>query len=152
MTDAPVGFVDTLLRDTTAIAVQFSDAITDAAMASIERATPDVRWPFDRESLRSAIQAGIFEYLSAEIDDWRKRQPAFGWRYDRVRRRLFVTGPSVELPKLKPAIQREQIAENIDAIVFTTPTYTFLLTGGYLRQWLAKAFTHDRAKTGSGHG
>ncbi len=137
MTDAPAGFVDTLLRDTAAIAAQFSDAITDAAMKSIERTTPDVRRPLDRERLRSAIQAGIFGYLTLEIGEWRKRRPAFSWRYDRIRRRLLVTGPFPELPKLKSAIERERLAENIDAIVFTTPTYTLLLTGEHLSQWLA---------------
>lgn len=136
MTDAPTGFADTLLRDTTAIATQFSDAIADAAMASIERATPDVRRPLDREGLRSAIQAGIFGYLSGEIDEWRKRRPAFGWRYDKIRRRLFVTGMSLELANLKSAMESEQVPNNVSAVVYTTPTYTLLLTGEHLRQWL----------------
>lgn len=138
MTDAPAGFVDALLRDTTAIAAQFSGAMADAAMASIERPTSDVRRPLDREGLRSAIQAGIFGYLSGEIDEWRKHRPAFGLRYDQIHRRLFVTGTSLELAKLKSAIESEQVPKNVSAIVYVTPTYTRLLTGAHLRQWLAE--------------
>ena len=137
MTDAPAGFVETLLRDTNAVAAEFSNAITDAAMASIDRTTSEVRRPLDREGLRSAIQVGISGYLSGEIDEWRKCRPVFEWRYDTTRRRLFVTGPSFELPKLKSAIKRERIAKNIDVIVFTTPTCTLLLTGEHLREWLS---------------
>jgi hypothetical protein len=59
MTDQPPGIVETVLMRTDAVAAQDAGAITDAAMASIERATSECRRPLpELRSLRSAAFAG----------------------------------------------------------------------------------------------
>src|SRR5438045_3841611 len=88
MTDQPPGIVETLLMRTDAVAAQFAGAITDAAMASIKRATSERRRPLDRAALREAVHAGVADYLSDEITAWRERRSSFTWRFDPTRRRL----------------------------------------------------------------
>src|SRR5438105_3554108 len=129
MTDNPPGFVETLLRDTNAIAAQFSNLITDAAMASIDRAVDGRRWPLPDQALRSAILAGVSGYLSDEIAGWRERKSSFTWRYDRPRRRLNVIGASLDLANLRSVIGQGVAPNMLDAVVYTTSTMTIIVRG-----------------------
>lgn len=135
MTDKSAGFIETLLTRTDAIAVEFSRAITNAAMTSIERATSERRWPLDHEALRSAINAGISRYLSGEIDAWRLRK-SFSWRYDLKRRLLHVSSLNLNLGSLSGFIRRGVLPNEVEVVVYETPTAVFLITGRFLRGWL----------------
>jgi hypothetical protein len=139
MTDKPAGFVETLLTDTDAIAAQFSNAIADAAMASIDRAADGCCWRLlDQEALRLAILAGVSGYLSGEIAGWREQKSSFTWRYDRPRRRLNVMGASLDLANLRSVIGEGRAPRSLDAIVYTTSTMTVIVRGHVLRRLLAE--------------
>ena len=135
MTDASAGFVETLLRETEAIAARFSDAITDAAMVSIEQTTSKHGRPLSRVDLRSAIRAGISGYLTGEIDGWRQR--VLKWRYDGQRGRLHVTSANLDLKSLRQIINKGAIPNEVKVIIYETPTCIFIITGRYIRGWLS---------------
>jgi hypothetical protein len=128
MTNQPPGFVQTLLMRNDAVAAQFAGAITDAAMASIERATSERGRPLDRAALRQAVHAGVAGYLADEIATWRERKSSSTWHFDPMRRLLLVTGAELELTTVRSRIVSGPIhRQQLDAIVYTTPTHTLLI-------------------------
>ena len=58
------------------------------------------------------------------------------WRYDKETNRLLVWNDELELISIRRAIMRGMNPNQIEAIVYETPTAVFLITGRLLRGWL----------------
>lgn len=69
------------------------------------------------------------------------------WRYDRKRRRLYVSGMDLvrDLNNIKTMLRKGTIPKDLNAIVFRE---SIILRGLYLHEWLSQPDLADHSEAG----